>query len=1056
MFSGPYFSSPHCVVMGRRGRWSGSVPIGIRCLLFIRLLCSAMLTASQSPSCDSGDLTALLKFSAAMDSAILGWGSNSSTSNCCQWPGVFCDPTVVNGSRVLELDLAGRGLRGLLSNAVAGLDHLRKLNLSFNSLRGPLPANLFRLSRLDLLDVSTNKLSDSLPPEISLSSVIVFNISNNFLNGSIPIFSSSPNLTTIDVRNNSFHGPITANICNSSPKIELLIFSMNSFSGDVPVGFGKCHSLVQLSLDVNRISGSLPDDIFHLSNLTHLHLQQNSLTGPLSAGVGNLTSLVQLDLSDNTFMGTIPDVFDRLRHLESFCAESNGFNGVLPGSLSNLTSLRVLNLRNNSLTGEMSLNFSGMPMLNSLDLGSNSFTGFLPESLSQCSNLNSLNLARNNLIGEIPRSFGRLNSLSYLSLSKNSFTNISSALAILQQCANLTNLVLTMNFHDGGTMPVDGIHGFAKVEVLVIANCGLSGSIPPWLARSINMKILDLSWNQLSGTIPPWLANFDGLFYLDLSNNSLTGEIPKSFAQMKSLISFNESMQAPPTQFFPFFVKRNASGKALQYNNVGSFPPSLILGNNKLVGPIPTGFGNLKMLLMLDLHKNNLSGTIPTELSGMYSLENLDLSYNNLSGSIPATLTALNFLSSFDVSYNNLVGPIPSGGQFSTFTRSDFIGNKGLCGFHLSPCQAATIPYSESRKQKIKATIVGAAFGVGTGIILLLSIVYLFVSRILSKRQEDNAKVVADTDDSPESAGSGLVLLFHNKDSKEISINAIWRSTNNFDQAFIIGCGGFGLVYKATLEDGRRVAIKRLSGDFCQMEREFQSEVEALSRAQHENLVPLQGYCKVGKDRLLIYSFMENGSLDHWLHEKPDGPSKLSWTKRVKIAQGTARGLAYLHQSCQPNIVHRDIKSSNILLDEQFDAHLADFGLARLILPYDTHVTTELVGTLGYIPPEYSQASVATFKGDVYSFGVVLLELLTGRRPVDICKPRGSRELVLWVLEMKREKREAEVFDPHIYHEELEQQLLWVLEIGILCVRESPKLRPSTQQLFSWFDSMET
>ncbi|KAH7834409.1 hypothetical protein Vadar_015674 [Vaccinium darrowii] len=143
---------------------------------------------------------------------------------------------------------------------------------------------------------------------------------------------------------------------------------------------------------------------------------------------------------------------------------------------------------------------------------------------------------------------------------------------------------------------------------------------------------------------------------------------------------------------------------------------------------------------------------------------------------------------------------------------------------------------------------------------------------------------------------------------------------------------------------------------------------------------------------------MENGSLDYWLHEKPDGPSSLDWDTRLHIAQGAARGLSYLHQSCEPHILHRDIKSSNILLDENFEAHLADFGLARLILPYDTHVTTDLVGTLGYIPPEYGQASVATDKGDVYSFGVVLLELLTGKRPMDICKPKGTRDLISWVL----------------------------------------------------------
>ncbi|KAK8938792.1 Phytosulfokine receptor 1 [Platanthera zijinensis] len=878
------------------------------CLIIVLLLPQALPAISQSQACDSDDLSALLGFSAGLKAPIVGWGSsNSSSSDCCRWPGVYCDPPPVftGRRRVIGVDLSANRLQGSISENLTGLDHLRHLNLSSNALRGSVPPALFLLPRLELLDLSTNGLSGSFPPVINLPAIKIFNVSNNLFNGTLPIFTSSPNLTALDVRNNNLSGSITADFCHSSPQIQSLSFSVNSFAGNLPAGFGNCRSLVQLSVHTNEISGVLPEDLFTLQSLKHLHLQQNGLSGSLSESIGNLSNLLQLDISVNNFFGVLPNVFDRMSNLESFCAQNNEFNGTLPGSFSNLTNIRVLNLRNNSLNGKIDLNCSSMAMLSTLDLGSNHFTGFIPSSLSQCSKLNSLNLASNHLVGEIPSSFRIFDSLLYLSLSKNRFTNVLSALDTLQHCSNLTVLVLTSNFGVGETIPVAGITGFKKIEVFVLANCHLSGYIPPWLTGSTNLRVLDMSWNQLGGSIPAWLGSFDSLFYLDLSNNSLTGEIPESFVQLKGMIYANASAGGSLTQDFPFFMKRNASAKAL-------------------------------------------SGTIPEEISGMANLESLDLSYNNLTGNIPAELSKLNFLSSFDVSYNNLVGPIP----------------------------------------------------------------------------------------------------------KEISINALLKSANNFDPALIIGCGGFGLVYKATLEDGKKVAIKRLSGDFCQMEREFHAEVEALSRAHHENLVLLQGYCKVGKDRLLVYSFMENGSLDYWLHERTDGPSILNWMRRVKIAQGAARGLAYLHQSCQPNIIHRDIKSSNILLDEHFEAHLADFGLARLTRPYDSHVTTDLVGTLGYIPPEYSQASLATFKGDIYSFGVVLLELLTCRRPVDISKPKGSRELVLWVLQMKKERREAEVFDPCIYQKELERQLCSALEIACLCVGESPKSRPSTQQLVAWLENI--
>ncbi|CAN1342368.1 Tyrosine-sulfated glycopeptide receptor 1 [Linum perenne] len=264
------------------------------------------------------------------------------------------------------------------------------------------------------------------------------------------------------------------------------------------------------------------------------------------------------------------------------------------------------------------------------------------------------------------------------------------------------------------------------------------------------------------------------------------------------------------------------------------------------------------------------------------------------------------------------------------------------------------------------------------------------------------------------------------------------KATDNFSQANIVGCGGFGLVYKATLANGTKLAVKKLSGDFGLMEREFKAEIEALSTAQHENLVSLQGYCVFNGFRLLIYSYMENGSLDYWLHEKTEGASQLDWPTRLKIAKGASIGLAYMHQVCEPHIVHRDIKSSNILLDEKFEAHVADFGLARLIRPYCTHVTTELVGTLGYIPPEY---------GDVYSFGVVMLELLSGKRPVEVFKPKMSRELVAWVYQMRSEGKQEQVFDPILRDKGHEDEMLQMLDVACMCVSHNPRKRPSIQEV---------
>ncbi|XP_058182724.1 phytosulfokine receptor 1 [Rhododendron vialii] len=999
----------------------------------------SQVSNSQNLTCNPNDLKALRSFLIGLESGINGWvtnSTNSSSPNCCTWAGIKCD----DSGRVVELELPRQRLTGQISDSLGGLNQLKTLNFSTNFLRGSIPHSLFQLPNLELLDLSNNDLSGPIPMTINL-----------------------PSLKVLDFDDNSLEGTIPSGICNNLTRIQSIRFACNYLTGSIPPGLGNCSSLVRLCLGSNFFAGGVPEDLFRLPELTGLSISENRLSGPLSSGVGNLSKLAHLDISANGFSGEIPDVFALLVKLEDFSAQSNRFSGRIPPSLSNSRTISSLLLRNNSLSGSIDLNCKAMTSLVSLDLATNDFNGSVPANLPSCTQLKTINLARNNFSGQVPESFRNFHSLSSLSFSNSSIYNLSSALEILQHCQNLTTLVLTLNFQNE-MLPSDGILGFKKLKALVVANCRLTGVIPQWLRGLNKLQLLDLSWNRLGGQIPPWLGNFNSLFYIDLSNNSLTGEIPKNLTGLPSFILGNVPLQDPSLDF-PFFVKRNKSAaNGLQYNQIRSFPPTLDLSENNLTGPIWPEFGNLKKLHVLDLKFNSLSGIIPSNLSGMASIESLDLSHNNLSGTIPLSLVNLSFLSQFNVAYNHLFGEIPAGGQFPTFPNSSFEGNIGLCGEHSSsPCvitnQDPQVSHTESTRRK--GVVIGMAVGIGFGTTFLLAVMFLILWRASSRQEVDPEKEEVDgTEKELEELGSKLVVLFGNKDNnssnnKELCLDDLLKATNDFDQENIIGCGGFGLVYRATLPDSRKVAIKRLCGEYGQMEREFQAEVEALSRAQHTNLVLLQGYCTYKNDRLLIYSFMENGSLDYWLHEKPDGPSSLDWDTRLHIAQGAARGLSYLHQSCEPHILHRDIKSSNILLDENFEAHLADFGLARLILPYDTHVTTDLVGTLGYIPPEYGQASVATYKGDVYSFGVVLLELITGKRPMDICKPKGTRDLISWVLQMRREKRESEVFDPFIYDKQHSKELMRVLEIACRCLCDCPKLRPSTQQLVSWLDNVD-
>jgi Leucine-rich repeat (LRR) protein len=1013
--------------------------------------------ATTSNSCTEQEKASLLQFLGGLSQdggLATAWKEGT---NCCKWEGITCNE---NGT-VTNVSLPSRGLEGYISQSLKNLTGLQHLNLSYNLLSGSLPRELVSSSSIIVLDVSFNQLNGDLH-EMSSSTpgqpLQVLNISSNMFTGQFTstTWKGMRNLIALNASNNSFTGQIPTHFCSISPSFAVLELCHNKFSS-IPPELQNCSKLRVLKAGHNDINGNLPDGLFNATSLESLSFSSNGLQGILDGThIVKLYNLVILDIGYNKFSGKIPDSIGRLKKLQELHLGYNSMTGELPSTLSNCTNLEVINLKNNNFRGELTqVNFSKLPNLKTLDLRKNNFTGTIPESIYSCRNLTAFRLSYNKFHGQLSNGIGNLKSLSFLSLTGNNFTNVTNALMILRHSKSLTTLLIGLNFMNESMPDDDTIDGFEGLQVLDIGACLLSGKIPSWIAKLANLKMLLLDGNMLSGPIPTWINSLNFLFYLDISANRLTGEIPTSLMNMPMLTSEKTAQMDPRVFDLPVY-----EDQSFQYRVTSAFPKVLNIGSNRFTGCIPLEIGQLKALTELNISYNNLTGPIPPSICDLTNLQKLDLSNNNLTGDIPAALENLYFLSAFNISNNDLEGSIPTGGQFSTFQNSSFDGNPKLCGSSLShPCSSAKAPqiFTKQNNKKIIFVIAFSVFFGGVAILLLVGrlLVSIRVKSITAKSRRE-AEGDAHTTSFRSSSEHALVMMPQvNGDKNNFTFSDIVKATNNFDKEHVIGCGGYGLVYKAELPDGCNLAIKKLNGNMCLMEREFTAEVEALSMAQHDHLVPLWGYCVHRNSRLLIYSYMDNGSLDDWLHNRDDdGSIFLDWPIRLRIAKGASHGLSYIHNVCKPQIVHRDIKSSNILLDKEFKAYVADFGLSRLILPNETHVTTELVGTLGYIPPEYGQGSVATLRGDIYSFGVVLLELLTGRRPVTALS--SSKELVPLVLEMRSQGNEIEILDPILRGTGHEEQMLKLLEVACKCVNHNPTMRPAITEVVSCVEGFDT
>ncbi|ERN04168.1 hypothetical protein AMTRI_Chr08g168150 [Amborella trichopoda] len=956
--------------------------------LFIVKLCSFLsflaFTVSQgtNPSLND-DVLGLIVFKFDLHdpkNVLSSWSEDDNSP--CNWFGIQCNPRT---QRVTEILLNDLSLSGKIGRGLVRLQFLRKLSLSNNYFSGTISPDLATIQSLRAVDFSGNNLTGEIPDQF---------------------FKQCGSLRYVSFARNNFYGPVPRSLTSCS-SISVLNFSSNHLSGSLPEDIWSLNTLRDLDLSGNELTGNIPVGIGSSFNLRTVNLRKNQISGNLPEDIGKCLLLNSMDFSENSLTGTVPVSLQRLSLLTSLKLGKNSITGLIPSWISMLKNLEVLDLSGNMFSGEVPTSIGELKMLKSLSLSGNKFTGQIPDSLTMCVHLSEVDLSQNGLIGIIPEGI-LASSIERLNLSQNGFT---------------------------GSIPdITGSNVFYQsVKVIDLSENGLSGKIPEAFALSSQLVVLNLSRNFLSSEIPAGIGELKELEVLDLSQNRLNGSIPLKI------------------------------GAAIALTD-------LRLDRNFLSGGIPLEIGKLRSLGTLSLSKNNLSGPLPASLANLTSLHTLDLSFNNLTGTLPHQLGNLPHLLFLNLSHNNLAGELPMGPAFNTLDPTSLSGNPSLCGALLNRSCPAVLPKpivlnpdstpnspqnslpttkSTSRHKKIILSI-STLVAISAAALIALGVVTVTLLN-MNARAHHRADGALVLEPSRSGSGSGVGSPLTSTGSGQPGKLVMFSSDKDFsvgahallDKHCELGRGGFGAVYRAPLPDGRPVAVKKLAvSGLVKSQSEFEKTVRSLGRLRHPNLVHLHGYYWTPQLQLLVYEYVGGGSLYSRLHEP--GGKALTWLERFRVILGVARGLAFLHESCRPAVVHYNVKSSNVLIDENGEAKVGDFGLARLLPMLDRYVlSSKIQSALGYMAPEFACGSArVSEKCDVYGFGVLTLEIITGRRPVEY-----TEDDVVILSDSVRGALEGgrvgSCVDPRMGPAWPEEVLVPLVKLALICASQVPSNRPA-------------
>ncbi|KAI3833661.1 hypothetical protein MKW92_000168 [Papaver armeniacum] len=831
------------------------------------------------------------------------------------------------------------------------------------------------------------------------------------------------------------------------PYLETLDLSSNYLNGTVPKVWGTMEKLERIILTGNRLSGQLPEEIGNISTLKDLWLNFNQLTGPLPSKLGDIAGIISIRIVANNFTGELPETFSKLANLTDFWISDNQFTGKIPSFIKNWTNLERIEIQASGLEGPIPSEISVLEKLKILFISDlNGKEGSFPP-LNNLKGLQRLVLRSCNINGTLPDYIGSMETLMHLDLSFNN----------------------------------------------------LSGEIPSTFARLFQVQFMYLTGNLLTGPIPRWMR--DGrVNNIDLSYNNFTLKNSDSCQLNTNINVFGSSSMRNNSTGIPPCMKSLLHCKPDRYSFNINCGGREFIGNDKTKYDADQGADGASKFYqstsnywavsstgdflvksgtdsyIVELPANDSLSTIDSELYLKARLSPLSLTYYGyclINGNYTVKLHFAENVFPNDESYVSLGRRVfnvyiqgklelkdfdiakAAGGarkavikNFTAVVTSNTleirfswagkgtqrIPNNGLYGPLISAISVLNPDVVPPGKKISVGVVVGLTVASVTCIVFLILAAFWWKG-YLGRRNDIDQEL------------RGLDL-----NTNSFTLRQIKAATNNFAAENKIGEGGFGPVYKGHLLDGTIIAVKQLSSKSQQGNREFVNEIGIISALQHPNLARLYGSCIEGNQLLLIYEYMENNCLARALFGDQGARFKLDWPARHKICVGIARGLTYLHEESRLKIVHRDIKATNILLDKDLNPKISDFGLARLDEEDNTHISTRIAGTRGYMAPEYALRGHLTDKADVYSYGVVALEIVSGKCNASYRTTEVERAYLLdWALVLQEDGNLMELVDPTLKSND-EEEVLRVINIALACANTSPILRPKMSSVVSMLE----